>query len=999
MIAQIRRPAILLAVCLMGMAGLASAQESLYTDSFNGPAGTRPQNWEIYGATGPSFWFIQDGQFNSGNGDNFDPGYTWAIIDQPGSEDWTDYSISVDFWMPQQVGRVSLALRWKDPGNFYYANLLASRFNQKVEISKYVGGQTPADAMAEAESPSQLQLPKFNQATGPAESHRFEFRAVGNQLSVYLDGQQVLSAVDSTFSSGGAGVGQWYNQVYFDNVVVTAIGDTGIGAVTSSSVPSGPSASNGSGPVTPGVYRLEMAFQLSKQEADDLVSSLSDFPDVEAVQDSDGRYSVYLGKYATQEEARQEMSRYQAEAGLVPQDVQFIPESSSTGAGGGRSRVLVADGVEKQPAEDLRVELLNLGFVPVDVEEGPNGYQVFAGPAFPDSNDAQQMAEELRGTGFLMAEVRQVQKSAAQNLDATTMGASATSEEREKAKQFLQTIQDVEAGTKTYEQLAQERRDNELLSDEVIGMLKEVQQSREEDQKRDRQVTQVLTEMELLIGQKKWDQALAKLEDLKRLRPDHPLIPIKDQSIREARDRDQLAQQSPETRFATLQQQAQQEEQRGNLDQALSIWDKVKTEAREGPFYEEARRNIVRLQEAIAERGGPERPVADEGNESNLKLYIIIGAVATLAIMFVIVLAMVMSKNRKRDEELLRQVEELTHTRDKGKKGSSGKPGAKAAGADKKHKEAAKKDGAPAASTSSVSDSDRIRPGTISPAPAGAKAAPAAEKPAKPAGPTPTPRPGEEEGLKLDFLFGDEKAGEQAAVAPKDSGNQSSTEFVVPPPPEQPPGEAPKGADKAPAEEKPAATAQVDASVLYAQNFEDEEAGKTPKNWRGHYDYANLVIHNGGHGNGSSKCLRFEKKSGIGSAYYSCRFPDAQGRIGVEFDLRCDDKNKYLLGFYIEKDEDFRQSVHTIVHRTSSSASPTLRIQGEPTPYEFGKWCHVRFEIDLPRHIIDGFVNDEAIATGVRLNSCPKVINTLSIRDNLATTGVLLIDNIKIYKL
>ena len=35
---------------------------------------------------------------------------------------------------------------------------------------------------------------------------------------------------------------------------------------------------------------------------------------------------------------------------------------------------------------------------------------------------------------------------------------------------------------------------------------------------------------------------------------------------------------------------------------------------------------------------------------------------------------------------------------------------------------------------------------------------------------------------------------------------------------------------------------------------------------------------------------------------------------------------------------------------------------------------------------------------GARLNNCPKYLNTLSIRDNLATTGSLLIDNIRIYR-
>lgn len=119
----------------------------------------------------------------------------------------------------------------------------------------------------------------------------------------------------------------------------------------------------------------------------------------------------------------------------------------------------------------------------------------------------------------------------------------------------------------------------------------------------------------------------------------------------------------------------------------------------------------------------------------------------------------------------------------------------------------------------------------------------------------------------------------------------------------------------------------------------------------------------------------------------------------VEFDLRCDDKNKYLLGFYIEKDEDFRQSIHTIIHRTSPQVAPTLRIQGEPTQYSLGTWRHMKYEIDLNANSVNGYVDGEPVAEKVKLASPPRSINTLSIRDNLATTGVLLVDNIRIMKL
>lgn len=197
----------------------------------------------------------------------------------------------------------------------------------------------------------------------------------------------------------------------------------------------------------------------------------------------------------------------------------------------------------------------------------------------------------------------------------------------------------------------------------------------------------------------------------------------------------------------------------------------------------------------------------------------------------------------------------------------------------------------------------------------------------------------------------------------------------------------------------PAGTDRGKKDIIFQQDFDDEPEGAVPKNWRGEYDYASIVISSQTPAPGSTRCLRFEKRTGSGSAYYACRFPEVGGLICVEFDLRCDDKNKYLLGVYVEKDEDFRQSVHTIVHRTSPQVSPTLRIQGEPTSYTLGSWRHLKYEIDLNANRVNGYIDGELVANGVPLASPPKSINTLSIRDNLATTGILLLDNIVIYRI
>ncbi len=208
-----------------------------------------------------------------------------------------------------------------------------------------------------------------------------------------------------------------------------------------------------------------------------------------------------------------------------------------------------------------------------------------------------------------------------------------------------------------------------------------------------------------------------------------------------------------------------------------------------------------------------------------------------------------------------------------------------------------------------------------------------------------------------------------------------------------PPAPIPPPSEPVPAPESPG-----EPGVFFAQDFSSQDPGENGAGWQGDYDYATLKVSDDAPPAGSARYLRFEKRAGAGSANYVCRFPKASGRVNVEFDIRCDDKNKYLLGFYIEKDEDFKQSVHTIIHRTDSKTQPTIRIQGEPVPYDLGKWVHVKYELNLLAGMVTAFVDGQQVVRDAKLPTNPPFVNTLSIRDNLATTGVLGLANIRIIK-
>jgi hypothetical protein len=215
-------------------------------------------------------------------------------------------------------------------------------------------------------------------------------------------------------------------------------------------------------------------------------------------------------------------------------------------------------------------------------------------------------------------------------------------------------------------------------------------------------------------------------------------------------------------------------------------------------------------------------------------------------------------------------------------------------------------------------------------------------------------------------------------------------------------GEPTPAAEEPPLAPVAPAAAEEEETGVFTQRFQAADDGKQPEDWRGQYDFASLTVTTEHTLPDSEACLRFEKTKGAGSAFFTCHFGDVTGRVGVEFDLCCLEKNQYLLGLYFEHNENFRQSVHTVIHRANDSTS--LRLQGKSHGYEFGQWVHITFRIDLATGMVDGRVDGQPVAVNVPLlsmteQSLPPSINTISIRDTLASEGVFLVDNIRVAKI
>lgn len=184
--------------------------------------------------------------------------------------------------------------------------------------------------------------------------------------------------------------------------------------------------------------------------------------------------------------------------------------------------------------------------------------------------------------------------------------------------------------------------------------------------------------------------------------------------------------------------------------------------------------------------------------------------------------------------------------------------------------------------------------------------------------------------------------------------------------------------------------------VLFVQDFASDTVGQIPAGWQGEpVADAALTVVEDPDGSGE-KCLLFQKTGETAGTSFSCHFKEVRGNLVIEYDIRCDEKNKHLLGLYVEADKDFRRSVHTVVQCTDPSKPAHLRVFTQPADYAMGQWAHIKYVVDLGEGLVDGYVDDQLVAEGVRMGTRTPVLNTLSIRDSKNTTGTLYVKNVVI---
>lgn len=1123
-----RSVSIIISILTIVLTASTAPAQILFSDTFTGMDGSKPQYWQTLNAPAVGFWYLQSGQFATGNGDDIMGTYSYALINVPGAANWTDYQMQADVWMLQANGKIILVGRWQDVNNHYEGYVEAYEGKRVLTIEKVSGGNRIILAKA-VHGAGGVTIPPIEKGKSPADSKRLVLSFKGSQISLSYAGSVSISAADDEFPRGTAGIGQWDNFLFFDNVLVENLGaPMPVQVMSPQAPPAQPMPEVAAAPtLSPppeqagATYRISIGKQLDEGIAQRLKKQLDGwgYSPVHLIQTAQG-VDVLQGNYLSITEAER-AKQFLTEEGLSPGDIVPVTGGAAKlAAGGGATvrknfRVMVNEFSRDADAQNLKDQLEGDGYAGVDIIKDMNRYIVYV-MQFASESEAKKLASVLTQDGYRASHVAEVAERApitAPPMPSTPAATPAqpiipesaraewqqlTPAERERVVETVQLERVLRSGDALAQEVIDLKKRFEQLTEGQKQIVRLIREKTEEESRKQQQVARLFDQVGKAMDEQDWDRAETFLAQIRELDPFNPKIELKERVIKNLRQnilfegQDQFVDSMRAKEISAAKTSAQELEQQGNLEAAIAKWESVKTVVdTKSTEYRNALENIGRLRGKInAQRR------ADDLRRSRQEY--ITYAIAGLLLVLILITIFLMLRSRRRDRELLRQVQELTmHPPLELAEGktpleipelTTAKKRGRKKPAKPKADEAPPLPPEPAPMAETVLGEQAPEP-ILPPEPEAPVEVPSEEEltidtvsldqtePEMPSIPLdkieeqpveetappehekvapvemepdvllePTPSEGkmqekEEEkeeplyssisleGIDLGPTTPEETAGEGKSAgidvdlgidellsagipgarekAPDETQKVRKPEEKHPPLAEQPTPQAPVKEEPPIPEPAPVAkeisTQEQEeevtaAGIVYEQDFDNEPLGKKPKNWTGDYEYATLAVSNESPAPGSKQHLKFEKKAGAGSAYYSCKFPDVTGELEINFDIRCDDKNKYLLGFYIEKDNDFRQSVHTIIHRTEAKAKPTLRIQGEPTPYELKTWRHVRYLINLRSGTVTGYVDDEIVADNVKLANPPRSLNSLSIRDNLATLGVLLVDNIKIVK-
>lgn len=677
------------------------AQEILFSDTFTGVQGQRPLNWEIINAPDPAYWYLQDGQLSTGNGDNLlvPGGYSYAIVRVPGSERWSDYSVECTAWMLQRNGKIIIVGRWQDKNNHYRGELELYEGKRVMKIVRVQNGEEKLLKYI-VHGRENVIIPPIENGTGPIDSKFFRLTLVGNKITFAYD-NLVIETTDDVFTQGPPGLGEWYNYIYFDNFVVKKIGAKEEIGIAQPPAPVGP---------TPGVSLTETLPALKPQEAelyqlvvasnvdDQLANNLRDqllnwgYLPVNILKKAENQYDVLVGAFPTKEEATRAKEVLEKE-GLIVLDVvskvekpvreEKIEEITERRI----YRVLIGEFNDENSANQLKAQMENAGFVAIDVVPEAGKYKVYAGGRFPQQSEAEKFSDYLKQEGYLFAKViaekatTPVSVAYVPPTSPVTTGETGekqvpfeieipedirqmrewqqlTEEERQRVLESIKREQMIRYGSPLAQELADLRKQLQQLSSAQREIIQTVRQRFEEQEQLKRKISNLFAQVDQAIDAHEWEKGLALLAEIEKLDPTNAKIDLKRRAIEMGKKNLQFAgqdiiEEKLKKEIEESRRSAQEYEQMGNLVAAISQWENVKAKTDPTSLdYQEAARKIGELRSKLQEAQRLE-----EAKKKRLEMVGYLTLVLILIIGVVVVLIVIISGRRQK--KILQQVQDI----------------------------------------------------------------------------------------------------------------------------------------------------------------------------------------------------------------------------------------------------------------------------------------------------------------------------------------------------
>jgi beta-lactamase regulating signal transducer with metallopeptidase domain/cell division septation protein DedD len=360
---------------------------------FSGAEGSRPEGWEIFGAPKDDFWYIKDGAFYSGNGDDLiNNNSTWSYaIYKDARVELPVQNLRVVFSMLQMNGNLALIAGWKDENNHIRGVLGALKGKRSLIIEQVRDGE--ATVLAELVTGEDNVLEQFEIKGKETVRRTLELGISGDNITlIYNDKKRIAAKVNLDDLRGGFwGLGIWFNLVKFHAF------DLFEPEPAISEGENFPPLNDSPFNITVTFpYRIIIARDIPPAQADRLINKMKEdgYAPIQKEETGKDTFTVLLGAFLSKEEAKSAVNVLMSD-GFIYKDI--IRSSSDQDLP--CFRICVGKTLKEDESGEMQKRLKEKGYSPIVSKSSKDGQEILVGK-FNAESEALDASKSLEKDGF-----------------------------------------------------------------------------------------------------------------------------------------------------------------------------------------------------------------------------------------------------------------------------------------------------------------------------------------------------------------------------------------------------------------------------------------------------------------------------------------------------------------------------------------------------------------------------------------------------------------------